>query len=451
MLSSLAELDAVIPWFFPLMAVAFGACIGSFLNVVIYRVPAEKSIVLPGSHCACGQPIKGYDNIPVLSWLLLRGHARCCGRPISARYPFVEVLTALLFLACWMQFYPAIGVVFCGWVFISALICATFIDFDHMIIPDVFTLGLGVCGVGLAFLVPVLHGQPAELPGSALRSATVALQGLLIGSGFLLWFALLAEVILKKEAMGFGDVKFVGAIGAFCGWQGALFSVFGGAIVGTLWFALAWSWQKMSGKSAQPALPAEKPVEEAASEAPFSGMWDAAALGAGVLGVLASLVYPALHARRSDFLLLDGIRSGTDAVQGLLVGSGLLLWLSLILHKLLRKDVIPFNVVLFAGAIGAGSNWRGGAPGFGQGLLLALAGGALAAFAWRWLDKIQSRRPAPAVAEAIAEDLPNDEPAALGFGVHIPFGPMLAIAGGLYFLFLRPFADVWLAEFSTLF
>lgn len=451
MLSSFAELAAVFPWFFPLMAFAFGACIGSFLNVVIYRVPAGKSIVLPGSHCGCGQPIKWHDNIPILSWLLLRGRARCCGRSISLRYPFVELLTATLFLLCWWKFYPAIGVAACGWIFISALLCATFIDFDHMIIPDVFTLGLGVCGVALSLLVPALHGSPDGLALSPTRSGTVALQGLLIGSGFLLWFALLAEVILKKEAMGFGDVKFVGAIGAFCGWQGAIFSIFGGAIIGTLWFAVAWSWQKISAQSSHAALPAEKPAEAETTEAPLSGIWDASALGAGVLGVLASLLLPALHARENDFLLLASIRSGTDAIQGLLVGSGAVLWLGLLLHKLLRRDVIPFAVILFAGAIGACSSWREGAAGIGRGVLLALLGGALTALAWWLLQRFQSRRPAPSVVETVSQDSPEDQPAALGFGVHIPFGPMLAIAGGLYFLFLRTHADAWLAEFSTLF
>ena len=260
MLSSYAEMAAAFPWFFPMAVVAFGACIGSFLNVVIYRVPAEKSIVTPGSHCACGQPIAWYDNIPIFSWLLLRGKARCCGRRFSFRYPFVELLTAGLFLACWLKFFPAVGVVICGWIFISALICATFIDLDHMIIPEVFTLGLGVCGVALSFAVPALHGQHADFFAlSSIRAGTIALQGLCVGSGFLLWFALLAEVVLKKESMGFGDVKFVGAIGAFCGWKGAIFSIFGGAVIGTIWFGLAWLWQKTSGKSSPISPRAETP------------------------------------------------------------------------------------------------------------------------------------------------------------------------------------------------
>lgn len=303
MLSDFSEISAAFPWFFPLFVAVLGACIGSFLNVVIYRVPAEKSVVRPGSHCGCGQPIKWHDNIPVFSWLILRGHARCCGRAFSFRYPFIELLTAALFLACWLLFTP--GVALCGWIFLSALVCATFIDLDHMIIPDVFTLGLGVAGVALSLFIPALHGQHSEFFAvDCLRSGAISLQGLLIGSGFLLWFALLAEVVLKKEAMGFGDVKFVGAIGAFCGWEGAIFSIFGGAVVGIVWFAVAWTWQKISGKSS-PVAP----------------------------------------------------RSET----------------------------------------------------------------------------------------------PDGQPAALGLGVHIPFGPMLAIAGGLYFLWGRPFMAAWTAEFTGLF
>jgi len=99
MIRPLADVAAMHPWFFPAVVFVFGACIGSFLNVVIYRVPAGRSIVRPGSACACGAPIAWYDNIPIFSWLILRGRARCCGRPFSARYPFVELLTGAMFLA----------------------------------------------------------------------------------------------------------------------------------------------------------------------------------------------------------------------------------------------------------------------------------------------------------------------------------------------------------------
>jgi len=274
-MSEYTALAAAFPWFYPLVALVGGACIGSFLNVCIYRIPKGESIVTPGSHCACGTPIRWYDNIPLLSWLLLRGRARCCGRPISARYPVVEALTALLFLACWLLFPP--GKALCGMVLVAALIAATFIDLDHMIIPDAFTLWLGVAGVLLSCLVPSLHGRQHELfLIASLRSGVDGLVGLLAGSGLVLWIALLAEAVLKKEAMGFGDVKFVGAIGAFTGWQGAVAAVFGGAVIGTLWFALALLWQGLFRKA--------KPPEPAPPAAPDPGPADSAPAAPAPLG-----------------------------------------------------------------------------------------------------------------------------------------------------------------------
>lgn len=261
--AAFAEVSAAFPWFFPAVAFVFGACIGSFLNVVIYRLPAGQSIVRPGSHCACGTPIAWYDNIPILSWLLLRGRARCCGRRFSFRYPFVELLTGVLFLASWWLFPPAKAG--CAMVFVSALIAATFIDLDHLIIPDVFSVGLGMLGVALSFAVPALHGYAADLyVVDSLRAGVSSVQGLLVGSGLVLWIALIAEVVLKKEAMGFGDVKFAGAIGAFCGWKGAVFALFGGALVGTVWLALALLWQKLAGRPSPVVPRTETPEGEPA-------------------------------------------------------------------------------------------------------------------------------------------------------------------------------------------
>ncbi|HWZ95903.1 MAG TPA: prepilin peptidase [Opitutaceae bacterium] len=288
--AAFADVATSLPWFFPTVAFVFGAAIGSFLNVVIYRVPAEKSIVRPGSHCACGAPIAWHDNIPIFSWLVLRGRARCCGRRFSIRYPLVELLTALLFLGCWLLFPPAKAG--CGMVFLSVLICATFIDLDHFIIPDAFTIGAGLAGLLLSVLAPALHSQSGDVfILDSMRSGVIALQGLLIGSGLVLWVGLVAEAVLKKEAMGFGDVKFVGMIGAFCGWHGAIFSLFGGAIVGTVWFALAFAWQKIS-PSQKAALPAESPGAEG----------QPAALGFGVhvpfgpmLAIAAALYFLWLH------------------------------------------------------------------------------------------------------------------------------------------------------------
>ncbi len=242
-----AELNALYPWLYPAFVFLFGAMIGSFLNVCIYRIPKGKSIVRPGSQCACGQPIAWYNNLPILSWFLLRGKARCCGQAYSFRYPLVELLTASLFLLCWILF-PA-GKAVCGWVLVSALICATFIDLDTLEIPDVFSVGLGVVGVILSFAVPELHGEFHEFfLMASIRSGATSLQGLFIGAGLVLWIAVIAYALLKKDAMGIGDVKLVGAIGAFCGWQGTLTTVFGGAVLGTAWFIGALIWQKSTGK-----------------------------------------------------------------------------------------------------------------------------------------------------------------------------------------------------------
>lgn len=256
MASDYAALSAEFPWFFQIAAFFFGAIVGSFLNVCIYRIPAGKSIVRPGSQCACGQPIAPYDNIPIFSWLILRGRARCCGRPYSIRYPLIELLTGGLFLACWMLFPPTKAA--CGMVLGSALICATFIDFDTMEIPDVFSVGLGLVGLALSVFFPSLHGQAHEIfIVASMRSAVIALQGMFIGAGLVMWIAVVGYTVLKKDAMGIGDVKLVGAIGAFCGWQGTVTSVFGGAILGTVWFIGALIWEKISGKKMEFKSPEE--------------------------------------------------------------------------------------------------------------------------------------------------------------------------------------------------
>jgi leader peptidase (prepilin peptidase)/N-methyltransferase len=264
----LAASAAALPWLFPLVAFVVGACVGSFLNVVIHRVPRDESVVRPGSRCACGAPIAWHDNIPIVSWIVRRGRARCCGRPFSIRYPAVELLTALLFLAGWLLLPPAVAI--CGWIFLSGLIAATFIDLDHLMIPDAFSLGLGVVGILLSAAVPALHGQAGGFFAlDSFRSGTAALEGMLIGSGLVLWIALLAGAVLKKEAMGLGDVKFAGAIGAFCGWHGAVFALFGGAIVGTVWLALALAGRQVIRR---PATATEESSLTFGSRLPFGPM-----------------------------------------------------------------------------------------------------------------------------------------------------------------------------------
>lgn len=247
MLNDLLQLNALYPAVFLALAFVFGAIVGSFLNVCIIRLPLGKSIVSPGSHCACGAPIAWRDNIPILSWFLLRGKARCCGRKFSFRYPAIECLTGLLFLLCWQAFPPAKAV--CGMIFVSGLICASAIDLDRMEIPDLFSIGLAVTGLLLSLATPSLHGAHTGFYIlDATHSAGTAVVGMLVGSGLILWIAFLAEALLKREAMGLGDVKFIGAIGAFTGWQGTVSAVFGGALVGTVWFLAALAWRRISNR-----------------------------------------------------------------------------------------------------------------------------------------------------------------------------------------------------------
>ncbi len=232
MIETFEFINEDFPWFFASLSFVFGAMVGSFLNVCIYRIPAQRSIVFPGSTCACGQSIPFYHNIPVLSWIFLRGKAACCGQRFSIRYPAVELLTALLFLGSWLTHPPLVALV--GMLFIAFLICSTFIDLDHMIIPDRFSIGGMVLGVLLSFCFPSLHGYEGLWLAAGIQSAVTAIIGALIGAGLVYWIAVLGEIVFRKPAMGEGDVKFVGFIGAFCGWQGAVFAMFGGAFVGSI-------------------------------------------------------------------------------------------------------------------------------------------------------------------------------------------------------------------------
>lgn len=225
--------NEAFPAFFTVVFGVLGAMVGSFLNVCIHRIPRGASVVSPGSHCACGAPIPWWRNIPVVAWLIWGRRTPCCGRPYSPRYAIVEAMVAALFVACWLLLpwpvAPA-AMLFCAWLVVLA-----FIDLDTMYLPDSLNIGLALWGVALSAFLPALHARahlPA-LPGS-LFSIGDALLGLCLGSSLVYWFRLLAGWLLKREAMGEGDVILVGAIGAFLGWQGALFSFFGGAVYGTV-------------------------------------------------------------------------------------------------------------------------------------------------------------------------------------------------------------------------
>jgi leader peptidase (prepilin peptidase)/N-methyltransferase len=219
-----------------------GACIGSFLNVCIWRIPRDESVVTPRSHCpACNRLIPWYLNIPVISWVMLRGRCRWCRAPISARYIGVELLTAALFCVVFLQYAfetPMLGMVPLTdaalipiyWIFLAALVCGTFVDLDHMILPDSVTIGGMIAGPIFSTLVPEMHhGQTVWYQG--LLASGI---GEIAGFGLLFLVAVLGEKVFKKEAMGFGDVKLMGAVGAFLGWQAVLFVLIAGSLVGSV-------------------------------------------------------------------------------------------------------------------------------------------------------------------------------------------------------------------------
>ena len=200
----------------------FGLCIGSFMNVCIYRIPISKSIVTPRSMCpGCNSLISAYDNIPVVSYILLKGKCRNCGIPISLRYPLVETISGLTALAVFMRFgISAEGVIY--FLFVSALVVITYIDIDHRIIPDIISLP----GIPIGFLLASL-----VLPSMNYKTS---LAGILTGGGSLLAVAWIYNLITKKEGMGGGDIKLLAMIGAFTGWKGVLFTIFVASAVGTL-------------------------------------------------------------------------------------------------------------------------------------------------------------------------------------------------------------------------
>lgn len=263
-------------------AALVGACIGSFLNVCIYRIPLDQSVVRPGSHCmSCGAPIRWYHNIPVASYFLLRGRCASCGARFSFRYAAVELLVALLFLLVLCLFPPAgatppLGMRWLAvpvaedgaaslralwqipvfWLFVSGLVVATFVDLDHLIIPDSVTIGGAAAGLLLSALVPEVQLRfvlEPDAAGDALRivpelartwreGLALAALGAAAGSVPLYlvraagtwWFRRRGRIGKDDYAMGLGDIKFIAALGAFLGWQGALFCIGGGAFLGVL-------------------------------------------------------------------------------------------------------------------------------------------------------------------------------------------------------------------------
>jgi len=311
-------IQAMPAWFWTITAFLFGAVVGSFLNVCIHRLPRGHSVVSPRSRCyACGKSIRWFDNLPIVSYLLLGGKCRDCGAPFSIRYWMVEWLTAFLFIIIWRSFPPAEATVYT--IFACGLIVATFVDFEHYIIPNEITLGGIAIGIICSGLVPSLQDEifaSKALLKSLLGAAagyfilwgvveagkcflgikklalpeptqvTLTSEGILIDSNLDRWEDIfsresdvlsfqgtqirygektlekgevqvnykevkIGDEVLKleelpetkatteliyvpREAMGFGDVKFLAAIGAFLGYKGVIFTIFASSLIGSL-------------------------------------------------------------------------------------------------------------------------------------------------------------------------------------------------------------------------
>jgi leader peptidase (prepilin peptidase)/N-methyltransferase len=329
-----SETWALVPFhFWSVVLFTFGCIVGSFLNVCIYRMPLDQSIVSPPSHCPhCNYSIPWYLNIPLITWVYLRGKCANCRAPISIRYFLVELLTGALFLASWLKFgqqSPLLALAYC--ILLAGFVVATFIDFEHFIIPDEITIGGIGAGIFVSFFVPELHHERL-LTNSMLQSVLGAAVGgglvySVLRAGKLLFGkqkiklapdttitftettlimpneqipydelfyrdsdsivlparkiemidrcyataeirltpkilkvgedtfeseqvphleAIADQLVLPREAMGFGDVKFMAAIGAFLGWQAVIFSLMASSVIGTLVVLVLLGLRKLS-------------------------------------------------------------------------------------------------------------------------------------------------------------------------------------------------------------
>jgi leader peptidase (prepilin peptidase)/N-methyltransferase len=209
------------PWAWPWTALLLGLVVGSFANVVVYRLPLERSLSRPGSACpACGAPIRWYDNVPVLSWLLLRARCRRCGARISARYPLVELANGLLYFALARLLPPGVHAAL-SMAFVTALLVLSLIDLDHQILPDAITLP----GTAIGILASLAPGPPGPL------------ESVLTAAGGYLGFAavaLVARWYYGEDALGQGDWKMAALLGAFLGWRALLVTVFLACLTGAL-------------------------------------------------------------------------------------------------------------------------------------------------------------------------------------------------------------------------
>ena len=219
-----------------------GMLVGSFLNVCICRMPKDESVISPPSHCQdCDHQIRWYENIPLFSYLFLRGKCRGCGAHISLQYPLVEMINGILTLVLFLRFgfTPAFAAMF---LFCSSLVVITFIDIEHQIIPDEISLS----GIVVGFLLSFFLKEPGWLD---------SMLGILLGGGSLLLVAYGYQLLTGKEGMGGGDIKLLAMMGAFLGWKSVLFIIFASSLIGSIVGVSIMLLQKKDSKLAIPFGP----------------------------------------------------------------------------------------------------------------------------------------------------------------------------------------------------
>ena len=232
----------IFPVSFYIFVFIFGAVVGSFLNVCVCRLPKNESIVFPPSHCPnCDYRIPWYDNIPIISYLILAGKCRSCKSRISFQYPLVELINALLTLFLFIRFGPSLAFMVL-FLFCSSMVVITFIDLEHQIIPDVISLPGIIVGFSFSFFIPQLGWLNSLI-------------GIAVGGGSLWLVATGYELITKKEGMGGGDIKLLAMMGAFFGWKAVPFIIFTSSLTGSLIGITLMLVQKKDSKLAIPFGP----------------------------------------------------------------------------------------------------------------------------------------------------------------------------------------------------
>ncbi len=208
----------------------FGAMAGSFLNVCIARIPNRESVVRPSSHCPkCSNPIYFFDNIPIISFVILLGRCRFCGERISPRYLVVEALSGLLAAALYYQF--GLGLAFfTACVFVAALIVVSFIDLDVRIVPDAISLP----GIAIGVIISLIAKYWVDDPSEVIPTPFSAVAGIFAGGGFLFAVAWMYQRLTGIDGMGGGDIKLLAMIGAFLGWQSIPFTIFLASLAGSV-------------------------------------------------------------------------------------------------------------------------------------------------------------------------------------------------------------------------